>query len=59
KDILQHVSGRAGAGRLLAIMGPSGSGKTSLLNALAGQVPYNSKASLTGRLSVGGQPRDD
>lgn len=38
KDILRNVSGKAGAGRLLAVMGPSGSGKTTLLNALAGQV---------------------
>lgn len=38
KGILHGVSGKASAGRLLAVMGPSGSGKTTFLNALAGQV---------------------
>ena len=37
-----------------AIMGPSGSGKTTLLNALAGQLKAGPKATLTGRLTVGG-----
>ncbi|CAM9987324.1 unnamed protein product, partial [Hapterophycus canaliculatus] len=36
--ILFGVSGKASAGRLLAVMGPSGCGKTTFLNALAGQV---------------------
>lgn len=55
KRILKNVAGSARPGRLLAIMGPSGSGKTSLLNALAGQVPQNSKITLRGRITVNGE----
>ena len=54
KTILHGCSGEAAAGRMLAIMGPSGSGKTTLLNALAGQLKAGPKATLTGRLTVGG-----
>ena len=32
KQILNHVSGTAGKGKLHAIIGPSGSGKTTLLS---------------------------
>ena len=57
RHILSGVSGRARAGRMLAIMGPSGSGKTSLLNALAGQVKSSGAgSSLTGTLLVDGRP---
>ncbi|KAG5177382.1 ATP-binding cassette superfamily [Tribonema minus] len=38
-NILDHVSGEARSGEMLALMGPSGSGKTSLLNVLAQRVP--------------------
>ncbi|CAM9324569.1 unnamed protein product, partial [Ectocarpus fasciculatus] len=57
KAILDGVSGRANAGKLLAVMGPSGSGKTTLLNALAGQVPYSKRTRLHGTLTVGGAER--
>ena len=42
--ILSGVCGRAGRGKLHAIMGPSGSGKSTLLNALAGVTPKRSMA---------------
>ena len=56
RQVLHGVSGAASSGRLLAIMGPSGSGKTTLLNALAGQVKYSKKASLSGTLLVDAVP---
>ena len=52
--ILSGVSGMARPGRFLALLGPSGSGKTSLLNALAGQTPFDKKLRLTGALSANG-----
>lgn len=52
--ILSEVSGVARPGRFLALLGPSGSGKTSLLNALAGQTPYDVKLRLTGALAFNG-----
>jgi ABC-type multidrug transport system ATPase subunit len=58
--VLDGVSGKLQAGKLLAIMGPSGSGKTSLLNALAGRVPLTSKDDLlSGGVTVNGQPQPD
>lgn len=56
QKILDGVSGRASAGRLLAIMGPSGAGKTSLLNALAQQVPFSKCLEYFGELEIGGVP---
>ena len=56
RQVLHGVSGAASSGRMLAIMGPSGSGKTTLLNALAGQVKYSKKASLSGTLLVDDVP---
>ncbi|WP_258070003.1 ribosome small subunit-dependent GTPase A [Arthrobacter sp. SX1312] len=35
-DGLEHLRGRIGAGRTLALVGPSGAGKSSLINALIG-----------------------
>jgi len=52
--ILSEVSGVARPGRFLALLGPSGSGKTSLLNALAGQTPYDVKLRVTGALAFNG-----
>ena len=42
RPILSSVCGKAGRGKLHAIMGPSGSGKSTLLNALAGVTPKKS-----------------
>lgn len=36
--ILSNLSGRAVAGRSLAVMGPSGAGKTTFLNAVAARL---------------------
>ncbi len=38
--ILQGISFRVPEGRCVAIAGPSGSGKTTMLNAIAGALPY-------------------
>merc|ERR1712093_228414 len=40
KFILNHVSGEARPGEILATMGPSGSGKTSLMSVLSGRSAY-------------------
>ena len=49
KVILNHVSGEARPGEILATMGPSGSGKTSLMNVLSGRA-----ACQEGAISVNG-----
>lgn len=38
--ILQGISFRVPEGRCVAIAGPSGSGKTTMLNTIAGALPY-------------------
>lgn len=48
--ILDHVSGCAAPGEVMAAMGPSGSGKTSLLNTLSGRSVYES-----GTISINGE----
>lgn len=50
KVILNHVSGCAAPGEVLACMGPSGSGKTSLMNVLSGRASYQE-----GTLSINGE----
>eukprot|EP00197_Chlamydomonas_leiostraca_P006364 CAMPEP_0202866206 /NCGR_PEP_ID=MMETSP1391-20130828/7260_1 /ASSEMBLY_ACC=CAM_ASM_000867 /TAXON_ID=1034604 /ORGANISM="Chlamydomonas leiostraca, Strain SAG 11-49" /LENGTH=699 /DNA_ID=CAMNT_0049546135 /DNA_START=95 /DNA_END=2194 /DNA_ORIENTATION=- len=56
RRLLVNCKGQARPGRLLALMGPSGSGKTTLLNALAGQVPCSTSITLSGSLTINGQP---
>ena len=53
KVLVEHISGFAQSGRVLAILGPSGAGKTTLLNAISGRAPY---AKISGSVSVGGKP---
>jgi ABC-type multidrug transport system fused ATPase/permease subunit len=42
------IKGKAGPGRMLAVMGPSGSGKSSFVHALAGRIAESSKISVQG-----------
>ncbi|XP_060970295.1 ABC transporter G family member 1-like [Cannabis sativa] len=53
KMILQHITGYARPGQILAIMGPSGSGKSTLLDALAGRL--NSQTKQTGEILINGR----
>eukprot|EP00027_Filamoeba_sp_ATCC50430_P018747 CAMPEP_0168573442 /NCGR_PEP_ID=MMETSP0413-20121227/18538_1 /TAXON_ID=136452 /ORGANISM="Filamoeba nolandi, Strain NC-AS-23-1" /LENGTH=655 /DNA_ID=CAMNT_0008606695 /DNA_START=45 /DNA_END=2009 /DNA_ORIENTATION=- len=53
KHVLQHLSGYAKPGELLAILGSSGSGKTSLLNVLAGRT---TAGSITGEVFINHEP---
>lgn len=52
--LLEHVSGYALPGEMLAIMGPSGSGKSTLLNVLSGR----KEIGVTGSILVNGKERD-
>ncbi|MCI1034148.1 molybdate transport system ATP-binding protein [Raoultella sp. BIGb0149] len=51
--ILQGISFRVPEGSCVAIAGPSGSGKTTMLNAIAGAIPYQ------GTIYLAGQRLDD
>merc|ERR1719463_400983 len=53
KVILDHVSGEAKPGEILALMGPSGLGKTSLMNVLSGRASYQE-----GDVSINGKNLD-
>ncbi|KAM6563841.1 hypothetical protein CsatB_023839 [Cannabis sativa] len=53
KSILQHITGSAQPGEVLAIMGPSGSGKSTLLDALAGRLSSQTKQ--TGDILINGR----
>ena len=50
--LLDDLKGVARPGRMLAIIGPSGSGKTTMLNVLAGQLPYNRNIRLEGYVTA-------
>eukprot|EP00557_Chaetoceros_sp_GSL56_P009380 CAMPEP_0176487722 /NCGR_PEP_ID=MMETSP0200_2-20121128/6297_1 /TAXON_ID=947934 /ORGANISM="Chaetoceros sp., Strain GSL56" /LENGTH=669 /DNA_ID=CAMNT_0017884597 /DNA_START=227 /DNA_END=2233 /DNA_ORIENTATION=- len=43
------IKGKAGPGRMLAVMGPSGSGKSSFIHALAGRIAESSKITVQGK----------
>eukprot|EP00775_Hariotina_reticulata_P006153 gene6153-6390_t len=51
---ITNLSGRAHAGRLLAILGPSGAGKTTLLSILAGDSELCANGKLSGQVLLGG-----
>ncbi|CAM9511546.1 unnamed protein product, partial [Ectocarpus sp. 12 AP-2014] len=53
KILIDSVTGKATAGRVLALMGPSGAGKTTLLNALGGRATYGE---VSGAVTLGGRP---
>eukprot|EP00752_Nemacystus_decipiens_P016241 g14521.t1 len=53
KMLIEAVTGKATAGRVLALMGPSGAGKTTLLNALGGRATYGQ---VSGSVTLGGRP---
>ncbi len=53
KVLIDHVTGYATSGRVLALMGPSGAGKTTLLNALSGRATY---AKVNGSIKLGTRP---
>lgn len=48
--VLDHVDMTVAPGEFVAVVGPSGCGKTTLLNCIAGLLPYD------GRVAVGGVP---
>eukprot|EP00611_Tribonema_gayanum_P002965 TRINITY_DN1228_c0_g1_i1.p1 TRINITY_DN1228_c0_g1~~TRINITY_DN1228_c0_g1_i1.p1 ORF type:complete len:1434 (-),score=522.22 TRINITY_DN1228_c0_g1_i1:326-4453(-) len=50
KMLIDHVTGHATSGQVLALMGPSGAGKTTLLNALSGRAVY---ARVEGNVKLG------
>jgi iron complex transport system ATP-binding protein len=46
--IIEDISFRASAGRMLAVIGPNGAGKSTLLRAVTGEIGYNGTAMLGG-----------
>jgi ABC-type multidrug transport system ATPase subunit len=56
KTLLDHVSGEARQGEILAILGPTGSGKSTLLDALANRIAYKR---LDGSITLNGERMKD
>nr|QCO69320.1 ABCG2 [Prorocentrum lima] len=52
RAVLKDAFGKCDPGQLMAILGASGSGKSSLLNALAGRMPYIPKTELAGSILI-------
>lgn len=52
--ILHAISLEIGAGEFVLVSGPSGSGKSTLAHCLAGLIPHESQATLTGKVLVNG-----
>ncbi len=52
RTILKHISLEFKENEFISIVGPSGCGKTTLLNAIAGLVPYTGTISLNGKITL-------
>lgn len=52
QTVLDGVTGKIAAGRMVAVMGPSGCGKTTFLNVLCGKATYGT---MTGEIRINGQ----
>jgi len=57
--VLRDVGLELGPGEVVGLTGRSGAGKTSLLHAVAGLIPWLNPASVTGRITVAGEPVQD
>lgn len=57
--VLRDVGLNLGPGEVTGLTGRSGAGKTSLLHAMAGLVPWFTAASVSGRITIGGEPVED
>jgi ATP-binding cassette subfamily G (WHITE) protein 2 len=52
--LLNHVSGHASRGQMLALLGPSGAGKSTLLKVIAGRSPSDAGLNTSGAVTLDG-----